>query len=68
MKFRSIALLMIAEVAALSMWFVSAAVLPEMLRDGEQVGVYVAHTGLEVHHPGRFRAQVEANGAEPPGM
>lgn len=33
MKFRSIVLLMIAEVAALSMWFVSAAVLPEMLRE-----------------------------------
>ncbi|MFD0917363.1 nitrate/nitrite transporter [Pseudahrensia aquimaris] len=33
MKFRSIALLMIAEVAALSLWFVSAAILPEMLRE-----------------------------------
>lgn len=32
-KFRSITLLLIAEVAALSLWFVSAAVLPEMLRE-----------------------------------
>ncbi len=33
MKFRSITLLLIAEVAAMSLWFVSAAVLPEMLRE-----------------------------------
>ena len=33
MKFRSIALLMLAEVAAMSLWFVSAAVLPDMLRE-----------------------------------
>ncbi len=33
MKFRSISLLLIAEVAALSLWFVSAAILPEMLRE-----------------------------------
>ncbi|MDH3741822.1 MAG: MFS transporter, partial [Hyphomicrobiales bacterium] len=35
MKLRSIAILMIAEVAALSLWFVSAAILPDMLRDAE---------------------------------
>ncbi len=33
MKFRSLALLLIAEVAAMSLWFVSAAVLPDMLRE-----------------------------------
>ena len=33
MKFRSLALLMLAEVAAMSVWFVSAAVLPDMLRE-----------------------------------
>jgi MFS family permease len=33
MKFRSIALLMLAEVAAMSLWFISAAVLPDMLRE-----------------------------------
>ena len=33
MKFRSLALLTLAEVAALSLWFVSAAVLPDMLRE-----------------------------------
>lgn len=33
MKFRSIAFLMLAEVAAMSLWFVSAAVLPDMLRE-----------------------------------
>jgi MFS family permease len=33
MKSRSITLLVIAEVAALSLWFVSAAVLPDMLRE-----------------------------------
>jgi MFS family permease len=33
MKFRSIAVLMLAEVAAMSLWFVSAAVLPDMLRE-----------------------------------
>ncbi len=33
MKFRSIALLTLAEVAALSLWFVSAAVLPDILRE-----------------------------------
>ncbi len=33
MKFRSLALLMLAEVAAMSLWFVSAAVLPDMLRE-----------------------------------
>jgi len=32
-KFRSISLLLIAEVAAMSLWFVSAAVLPDMLRE-----------------------------------
>lgn len=34
-KFRSIALLLIAEVAAMSLWFVSAAILPDMLREVE---------------------------------
>ena len=43
-KFRSIALLLVAEVAALSLWFVSAAVLPEMVRevalsDGQQAAL-----------------------------
>ena len=33
MKFRSIALLLLVEVAAMSLWFVSAAVLPDMLRE-----------------------------------
>jgi len=33
MKFRSISLLLIAEVAAMSVWLVSAAILPEMLRE-----------------------------------
>lgn len=33
MKFKSISLLLIAEVAALSLWFVSAAILPEMQRE-----------------------------------
>jgi MFS family permease len=33
MKFRSLALLMVAEVAAMSVWFISAAVLPDMLRE-----------------------------------
>jgi MFS family permease len=33
MKFRSLALLMVAEVAAMSLWFVSAAVLPDVLRE-----------------------------------
>jgi len=33
MKFRSIILLVVAEVAAMSLWFVSAAVLPDMLRE-----------------------------------
>ncbi len=33
MKFRSLALLMLAGVAAMSPWFVSAAVLPDMLRE-----------------------------------
>ncbi|NNF78438.1 MAG: MFS transporter [Rhizobiales bacterium] len=33
MKARSIALLLVAEVAALSLWFVSAAILPEMTRE-----------------------------------
>lgn len=33
MKFRSITVLMLAEVAAMSLWFVSAAVLPDMLRE-----------------------------------
>jgi len=32
-KFRSLTLLMLAEVAAMSLWFVSAAVLPDMLRE-----------------------------------
>ena len=35
MKTRSITVLMIAEVAALSLWFVSAAILPDMLREVE---------------------------------
>ena len=35
MKFRSIALLTLVEVAALSLWFVSAAILPDMLREVE---------------------------------
>jgi len=33
MKFRSLALLVLAEIAAMSLWFVSAAVLPDMLRE-----------------------------------
>ena len=33
MKVRSIALLLLAELAAMSLWFVSAAILPEMVRD-----------------------------------
>jgi len=33
MKFRSIALLTLVEVAALSLWFVTAAILPDMLRE-----------------------------------
>jgi MFS family permease len=33
MKFRSLTLLMLAEVAAMSLWFVSAAVLPDMLHE-----------------------------------
>ena len=33
MKLRSIALLLIAELAAMSLWFVSAAILPEMARE-----------------------------------
>ena len=32
-KARSIAILMVAEVAAMSLWFVSAAILPDMLRE-----------------------------------
>ena len=32
MKFRSISLLLLAQVAAMSLWFVSAAILPDMLR------------------------------------
>ena len=32
-KFRSIALLLLAEVAAMSLWFVSAAILPDMMRE-----------------------------------
>ncbi len=35
MKFRSISLLLIAEVSAFSLWFLSAAILPEMLREVE---------------------------------
>jgi MFS family permease len=35
MKFRSILLLALAEIAAMSLWFVSAAVLPDMLREAE---------------------------------
>jgi MFS family permease len=35
MKFRSISLLLIAQVAAMSLWFVSAAILPDMLRETE---------------------------------
>ncbi|MEE8333239.1 MAG: MFS transporter [Alphaproteobacteria bacterium] len=34
-KFRSITLLILAEVAAMSLWFVSAAILPEMLREAD---------------------------------
>ena len=33
MKWRSIVLLLVAELAAMSLWFVSAAILPEMLRE-----------------------------------
>lgn len=33
MKFRSISLLLLAEVAVMSLWFVSAAILPQMLRE-----------------------------------
>ncbi len=33
MKLRSITLLLVAELAAMSLWFVSAAILPEMLRE-----------------------------------
>jgi len=33
MKFRSVTLLLLAEVAAMSLWFVSAAILPDMLRE-----------------------------------
>jgi MFS family permease len=33
MKFRSLVLLVLAEVAAMSLWFISAAVLPDMLRE-----------------------------------
>ncbi len=33
MKFRSVTLLLIAEVAAMSLWFVSAAILPDMVRE-----------------------------------
>ena len=33
MKFRSISLLLLAQVAAMSLWFVSAAILPDMLRE-----------------------------------
>ncbi len=35
MKFRSISLLVIAELAAMSLWFVSAAILPDMLREAD---------------------------------
>ncbi len=35
MKFRSITVLLVAEVAAMSLWFVSAAILPDMLRESE---------------------------------
>ena len=35
MKFRSITLLVLAEIMAMSLWFVSAAILPEMLREVE---------------------------------
>jgi MFS family permease len=34
-KFRAISLLLLAEVAAMSLWFVSAAILPDMLREAE---------------------------------
>jgi len=34
-KFRSVGLLLLAEVAAMSLWFVSAAVLPDMLKEVE---------------------------------
>lgn len=35
MKLRSITLLLVAEVAAMSLWFVSAAILPDMLREAD---------------------------------
>ncbi len=35
MKLRSITILLIAEVAAMSLWFVSAAILPDMLREAD---------------------------------
>ncbi len=35
MKARSIALLLVAEVAAMSLWFVSAAILPDMVREAD---------------------------------
>ncbi len=35
MKFRSISILLIAEVAAISLWFVSAAIMPDMLREAD---------------------------------
>ncbi|MFV2093003.1 MAG: MFS transporter, partial [Hyphomicrobiales bacterium] len=35
MKFRSISLLLLAEVAAMSLWFVSAAILPDMVREAQ---------------------------------
>ncbi|MEZ5852462.1 MAG: MFS transporter [Hyphomicrobiaceae bacterium] len=33
MKFRSVTLLLVAELAAMSLWFVTAAILPEMVRE-----------------------------------
>ena len=66
MKFRSIALLMLAEVAAMSLWFVSAAVLPDMLREvalsharqaalssGVQAGFVIGALGSAVLRPCR---------------
>ena len=39
MKLRSLTLLLLAEIAALSLWFVSSAILPDMLREADLSGV-----------------------------
>ena len=39
MKLRSLTLLFLAEIAALSLWFVSSAILPDMLREAQLSGV-----------------------------